>query len=70
MLKGADLLRPGIIKLDDDIQKDELVLVVNNKFPKALCICRVNYSSNEIRKFEKGKVAKNMHFLKDEIYGF
>lgn len=69
MIKGADLMRPGITKLED-FEKGDIILIIDEKYSKGICICQSLFSSGEIQEMEKGKVMKNLHWVGDEIWQF
>lgn len=65
---GADLMRPGIVSVDDGINAGDVVMMadVTHKKPFALGIAL--YSSLEIMKMSSGKVIKNLHYVGDEVW--
>ena len=66
--KGANVMVPGIVKLDGEFRKDELVLIVDEKHTKSLALGQSLYSSNVIRTMKKGIVVKSLHFVSDTIW--
>jgi predicted RNA-binding protein (TIGR00451 family) len=62
-------MRPGITKIEDGIQKDEVVLVLdpNNK-PLATGIAL--FSSEEMKAMAKGKVIVNVHQINDWMWNY
>ncbi len=66
--KGADVMRPGIVKFEGDFKKGDIVLVkaVTLKFPIAVGIAL--YDRDEMEKMERGKVVKNLHHLGDDLF--
>jgi len=58
ILNGADVMRPGIVEMDN-FNKGDLVLVVDEE-GNLLCLGRALYSKEEIEKMQKGKVIKNL----------
>lgn len=65
---GADIMRPGVVEIEDGIKKDEFVSIVdvNNKKPLAIGVAL--FSSEELREMKEGKVIKNVHYVGDEIW--
>ncbi len=64
---GADIMRPGIVAMDDFPQGAILSIVdEKNKKPVAVGIALV--SSTDMKTMEKGKVIKNIHCIGDEIW--
>jgi len=68
IVSGADVMRPGIKEFSDNIQKGDVVLIVdeNNKKPIAIGISTL--SSSELAVSDKGKVIKNIHYVGDKIW--
>ncbi len=67
---GADIMRPGIVDIDSDILKGEIIKVVDEKNKKALCIGRALYSGDEINEKTSGKVISNLHYAGDKVWNF
>jgi len=65
---GADLMRPGIVNIDEEINKDDLVLIVDENNNKPIMIGKALFDSIEMRAIEKGKVIKNIHHVGDKIW--
>ncbi len=65
---GADVMRPGITKIDEDIQKDDLVAVIDETHSKPLAVCQSMFSGEEIQNMTSGKVLKNIHYIGDDIW--
>ncbi len=65
---GADVMRPGIVELDHAIKKDEIVVVVDQKHKKPLCIARALFNGEEIFKMKQGRVLKSVHWVGDAIW--
>ena len=66
--KGANIMVPGIVRVEDDFERDELVVIIDEKHSKPLAIGISLFSSNEIRKMKQGIVIKNLHFVSDKIW--
>lgn len=67
MVKGADVMRPGITELEE-FNKGDYVVVVDEKHSKPLAIGQALFSSEEIKEMEKGKVIENLHWVGDKIW--
>ena len=65
---GADVMRPGITQIEPGIQKDDLVVVIDETHSKPLAICQSLFTSEEIQDMTSGKVLKNIHYIGDEIW--
>ena len=68
VVKGADIMRPGIVSFNDNIEKNEIVLIVDETNKKPLSIGRLLFSSEEARSQENGKTIENIHWIGDEIW--
>lgn len=66
IIKGADLMKPGIQKIDSEIIKNEIILIKDENHNKNLAIGYSLYSSNELETQEKGKSVKIYHYFNDE----
>ncbi|MGC8994564.1 MAG: PUA domain-containing protein [Pyrobaculum sp.] len=67
IIDGADVMRPGIRKLEGEFNKGDTVFVVDEK-GRAIAIAVALHSSGEIQQMEKGKVLLNLHYLGDRIW--
>ena len=67
IVKGADIMRPGIVEMED-FEKDKFVVIVDQINKTPLSVGLALFSSDEINKMDKGKVIKNIHFLGDDIW--
>lgn len=65
---GADVMRPGITGIDENIEKGDLVVIVDANNKKPLSIGESLFSSDELKNITSGKVIKNLHFVGDEIW--
>ncbi len=67
--KGADLMRPGVKDLDN-FEKDTLIILKDATHKKELALGIAEYSSNEIKTMDKGKVVKTIHYIGDLIWNY
>lgn len=65
---GADIMRPGITQLQEDIIKDEHVAVVDENNQKPLAVAAAMFSGEEMISMDKGKVLKNIHHVGDDLW--
>lgn len=68
VVKGADIMRPGITKIDDTIESNELVTIIDEKHNKPIGIGLALFSGQEMQKATSGKVVKNLHYVGDKIW--
>jgi len=69
IIKGADLMRPGVASVDN-FKKDELVLIVDKEHKKSLAIGIALFDSEEMIKLEKGKVVKIYNYVGDKYWSY
>ena len=67
---GADVMAPGIVRVEGEFDKGDLVLVVDVKHGKPLAIGESLQDSASARNAKQGAVVKNVHFVSDKIWNF
>jgi len=65
---GADVMAPGIIDMDDHIEKGDFVIITEERHGKPLAIGEALYSSTDISTMDQGKVVKNIHYVGDKMW--
>jgi PUA domain protein len=65
---GADIMRPGIVDFDQSIEKDDVVVVVDQTHKKPLCVTRALMSAKELSEIKTGKALKSLHHVGDAIW--
>ncbi|MEM2214236.1 MAG: RNA-binding protein [Candidatus Nezhaarchaeales archaeon] len=68
IVNGADVMAPGIVKVQGEFARDDLVVVIDEKHGKPLCIGVAIVSSSEVASMSRGKVVKNLHHVGDKIW--
>ena len=68
LINGADVMRPGIVSVTDDVCAGSPALVVDENHGKPLAVVIPFYDAAGITALEKGKAAKNMHYIGDELW--
>jgi len=66
--RGADVMAPGITEVRGEFERDELVVVRDERYGKALALGLSLFSSAEVREMRKGKAIKNLHYVGDEVW--
>lgn len=66
--KGADVMRPGIKEVDTGIEKDDAVIILDEKHGKPIAVGIAMFSSSDILSMKEGKVIKNIHYVGDKIW--
>jgi len=67
---GADIMAPGIVRVEGEFSKGTIVLVVDEKHGKPLAIGEILYDAAEARNVKQGVVVKNVHYVSDKIWNF
>jgi PUA-domain protein len=65
---GADIMAPGLVRIEGDFNEGALVLIVDEKHNKPLALGESFYDSQTAGKIKQGAVAKNLHFVSDKIW--
>jgi PUA domain protein len=66
---GADVMRPGIVEADDEIQTGDLVAINEEAHGKYLAVGRALVDGNEMPG-DSGKVVESVHHVGDDLYEF
>lgn len=64
---GADVMRPGIVEADEDIEPDDLVAIREETHGKFLAIGRSRVAGDDLVG-DSGKVIDSIHHVSDELY--
>ena len=67
VIKGADIMRPGIVEFDE-VNEGDLVSVIDATNKKPLCVGIMQVSSEHMNTNPGGKAIKNIHYIGDEIW--
>lgn len=68
IVNGADVMAPGIVKVEGDFERDEPVVVIDERYGRPLCVGIALVSSSEVAAMSKGRVVKNLHHAGDKIW--
>ncbi|MDO5846748.1 MAG: RNA-binding protein [Methanocorpusculum sp.] len=68
MVNGADIMRPGIVSVTPDVKAGYPALAVDESHGKPLAVVIPLYDADGILALEKGKAAKNIHYVGDELW--
>ena len=68
--KGADVMAPGIVRIEGEFGRGDLLLVVDVKFGKALALGESLMDIETAKATKKGPVVKNLHFVSDKIWDY
>ncbi|MCC7552358.1 RNA-binding protein [Candidatus Micrarchaeota archaeon] len=70
VLNGADIMRPGITNIESNIEKGELILIIEEVQKKPLALGIALYNSEDMKNQTQGKVIQSIHYLNDKIWNF
>lgn len=65
---GADVMAPGVVRVDGDFEKSGVLLVVDERFGRSLAIGVALFDSQTMRKLVHGKLVKNLHYVGDKLW--
>jgi PUA domain protein len=68
VVNGADIMRPGIVSVTDDVKAGFPVQVVDERHGKPLAIGIALHDADDIRASTAGKMVKKFHYVGDEIW--
>ncbi len=66
---GADVMRPGIVEADEDIDSGDLVAIAEESHGKVLAIGRAKTDGTDMVG-DAGKVVESIHHVGDDLYTF
>jgi len=67
---GADVMAPGVVRIQGDFNDNDLILVVDERHGKSLAIGVALFNSQTIRSLKQGRVVKNVHYVGDKLWNF
>ena len=67
---GADVMAPGIVHIEGEFSKGDIVIVVDEKHGKPIAIGEILYDAENAKTVKNGAVVKNVHFVSDKIWNF
>ncbi len=65
---GADIMAPGIVEADEDIEENDLVWIRDVEHEKPLAVGRAMATGKHMVEAEEGKVVKSLHHVGDGKY--
>ena len=68
IIKGADVMRPGISKYDEWGEAGKLVVVREDKKGRAAAVGKAMVASSEMAELKKGNCVKNLHHAGDKFW--
>jgi PUA domain protein len=68
VVNGAQIMRPGIREVKGDFGKGDLIVIVDEKFGKAIALGLADMDSGVMKSMSKGKVITNVHYVGDTLW--
>ncbi len=68
VVKGADVMLPGVVEHSNDFKKGEIVVVLEEQHRKPIALGIALLDAEEFDKKEKGKCVENLHYVGDKIW--
>jgi PUA domain protein len=65
---GADIMAPGVVRIEGQFDADDFVLVVDERHGKPLAIGSALINSQIAEQTKHGKIAKNLHYVGDKLW--
>lgn len=66
--KGANVMAPGIRKVEGEFNTGDLVVVIDEKHGKALAVGESMLDAQVLKETKKGPVIKTLHFVSDKYW--
>jgi len=70
VVKGADIMGPGIVDADKEIKVGDFVWVRDVKNQRALAIGEALVTGEEMLQRKSGKAIKNLHYVGDKLWKY
>ena len=70
VVNGADIMRPGVIKVDRRIKQGSIVAIVDENHGKPLAVGISIMDTNEMESANSGKVVLSKHHVGDALWEF
>jgi len=68
IINGADVMRPGIVEFDSNIEKNDFVVIKDIQHKKPLAVGLALFSSEELKTLSLGRAIKSIHFIGDDLW--
>jgi PUA domain protein len=68
VIKGADIMSPGITDADPNIKEGDLVIIVDETHRKPLATGRSLISGHDMVENSEGKAVKTIHHIGDKLW--
>ncbi len=70
VVNGADIMRPGVVAVDDSVRENSVVAIVDQNHGKPLAVGISKMNAEEMWASTKGKVVLSIHHVNDHLWDF
>jgi PUA domain protein len=68
LCKGANVMAPGIRRIEGQFEKSSIIYVVDERYGKPIAVGETLYEAEEMRNIKQGVVIKNLHHVGDKTW--
>ncbi len=68
IVNGADVMRPGIVEIEEGIQQQDFIVIIDQNNKKPLAVGIALFNTQEMKALPKGKAIKTIHYVGDEVW--
>lgn len=68
--KGADVMVPGVVRVEGEFEENDLILVTDEQHGKPLAIGFALFNSRVMKNMKHGKIMKNIHHVGDRLWNY
>jgi PUA domain protein len=65
---GADVMAPGVVRIEGGYKTNDYVFIVDERHNKPLALVIALTDSQTASKMQRGKIAKNIHYVGDNLW--
>jgi PUA domain protein len=65
---GADVMAPGLVKIEGDFAVGDVVVVVEERFSKPIAVGKALSAAKDVAAQKRGKIAINCHYIGDAFW--
>lgn len=66
--RGADIMAPGVVRINGAFKKNDILLVVDERHEKPLAVGVALFNSQTMDKTKHGKVIRSLHHVGDKLW--
>lgn len=66
--KGADIMAPGILRIEGEYEENDLLLIVDERHSRPLAMGVALHNSQTTKNMRHGKTVRNIHHVGDRLW--